>query len=192
MGETMPVLLLLLTVAGLVIFWIHRANSTVQAVRDLDKETRGVRRWARHTFGDLFGTPLSRVRDPRLAAVILMIQLVRTGSPVTASERTQIFELMEDPLAVEDISRTFERAWGYTTARRPFSAAADELLPLLQRELSEREQIQLVAMLARVADAKGEASELQAEAITRLKKRLLGRRANEVAVSLEGGADLTG
>lgn len=176
----MPLLLLLAAIIGLVIFWTLRAHRTVKAVRELDQDTKGLQRRIKHTVEDVFGTPLGRVRDPRLAAVILMIQLVRTGSPVTAGEKTQIFELMEDPLGIKDVSGMFERAWHYTVPRRPFSNAADELLPLLQGQLSEREQLDLLDMLTRVANANGAAGELQTEAIVRLKKRLLGTRAASV------------
>ena len=131
-----------------------------------------LQRRAKGTLKGIFGTRLSRVRDVRLAATILMIQIVRTGSPVTAAEKTRILELMEDPLAIETISTTFERAWGYMQARGPFSLVMDELLPLLRDRLSGAERLQLVDMLTKVAGAHSAPSELQRAALVRLKRRL--------------------
>lgn len=169
----MPALLLLVAVLGGILFWVLRVHGTVRALSEVDRDTKGLQGRARSVLHDIFGTPLGRVRDVRLAATILMIQLVRTGSPVTAAEKTQILELMEDPLEIETISSMFERAWGYTQARRPFSLAADELLPLLREVLTEPERGQLVEMLNKVAGAHSSPSDLQREAVARLKRRLL-------------------
>ncbi len=182
----MPALLGLIAVAGAVLFWVLRAHNTVRAVKELNQDTKGLQRRVKHGVQDIFGTPLQRVRDPRLAAVILMIQLVRTGSPVTASEKTQIMELMEDPLKIEDISSMFERAWRYTEARMPFSVVSDQLQPLLQRSLTKEECGDMVDMLTKVANAYGSASELQKEGITRLKRRLVGPSAKAARRRAEG------
>ncbi|GEO98055.1 hypothetical protein [Methylobacterium haplocladii] len=50
---------------------------------------------------------------------------------------------------------------------------ADELLPLLRESLTESERRHLVDMLNRVAGAHSSPSELQREAVARLKRRLL-------------------
>ncbi len=168
----MPALVLVVAVLGGALFWILRAHGTVRQIREVDRDTKGLQRRAKSVLEDIIGTPLGRVRDVRLAATILMIQLGRTGSPVTAAEKTQILELMEDPLAIENVSAAFERAWDYTQARRPFSLVADELLPLVRESLNDAERGQLVEMLTKVAGAHSSPSELQREAIARLKRRL--------------------
>ncbi len=168
----MPVLLGLMTIFGVVLYWIYRVNSAVDTVNDLDGKTQGLQRHARNIGLDLFGTRLQRVRDPRLAATILMIQLVRTGA-VTAAERTTIMELMERDLNIAKIQATYVRAWGYTEQNRVFSPIANELVPLLRDKLTIAERGQLIDMLTMVANAYSEASELQVEAIARLKRRLL-------------------
>ncbi|GJD94397.1 TerB family tellurite resistance protein [Methylobacterium iners] len=167
------VIIALLGIIGGIVFWIIRAHSAAQALGEVNRDTKGLQRRAKSALQDIIGTPLRGVRDVRLAAVILMIQLVRTGSPVTAAEKTQILEFMEDPLEVEAISTMFERAWGYTEPRRPFSLVADELLPLLRDQLTEPERLQFVEMLSKVASAHSAPSELQREAIVRLRRRLL-------------------
>jgi uncharacterized tellurite resistance protein B-like protein len=175
----MPILFALVGMIAAVLFCILRAHRTVKGLQPVDRDTKGLQRGAVSTFEGIVGTPLQRVRDPRLAAVILMIQLVRTGSPLTASERSRILEFMETPLAVDRISATFEKAWVYTQARLPFSRVADALIPLLREALTAAERAELVAMLTQVAGAHSPPSELQRKGIARLKRRLLS---GEVAV----------
>lgn len=170
----MPALILIAAVISGVLFWLLRAHYTVKQLKEVDQDTKGLQRRARSVFESIVGTPLQRVNDVRLAAVILMIQIVRTGSPVTASEKTRILELMENPLEIPSISATFERAWRYTQERRPFSLVADPLLPLFREKLTEAERMQLVDMLTKVASAYSAPSELQREALVRLKRRLAG------------------
>lgn len=170
----MPVMLALVAIVGGLLYWVLRVHGTAQRLQEVDRDTKGLQRRAKSVLADIVGTPLKRVRDVRLAAVILMIQLVRTGSPVTATEKTQILEFMERPLEVENISAMFERAWGYTQERRPFLVVAEELVPLLRAQLTEDERRQFIDMLTRVATAHSPASELQREALVRLRRRLLG------------------
>ncbi|MGH1589135.1 TerB family tellurite resistance protein [Methylobacterium phyllosphaerae] len=169
----MPILLGLIAMFIGGLFWVLRVHGTVRGLQAVDRDTKGLQRRALSTFEGLVGTPLERVRDPRLAAVILMIQIVRTGSPLTASEKTRILEYMETPLEVDRISATFERAWGYMQARLPFSRVADALVPLLRDALTLPERTALIAMLSQVAGAHSPPSELQREGIARLKRRLL-------------------
>jgi len=177
----MPVLLWLVVIAFGVSYWIIRANSTVRAAKNLNRDTKGLQRRVKHGLQDAIGTPLQRVRDPRLAAVILMIQMVRTAGPVTATEKTRIVELMDHPLQIENISDMFEKAWAYTEPRRPFSTAADQLMPLLRKSLDDDECMELLDMLRQVAGTDNEPSELQLEAIVRLKRRLLGSKVRVVS-----------
>ncbi len=153
-------------------FLIRRLHGSVRTVKQFGEETQELQ----HTAGSLgfmlFGSHLARVSDPRLAATILMLQLVRSGSHVTAAEKTQIMELMDTPLGISNVETIFTRAWGYTDARRAFSPVADELVPMLRRRLGSDEAEQLVEMLLSVANAYGEASELQLAGIARLRRRL--------------------
>ncbi|WP_029006356.1 TerB family tellurite resistance protein [Azorhizobium doebereinerae] len=169
----MPILFGLIGLLAAGMFWIVYMHRTVKGLQDVDRDTKGAQRRALSAIRNIVGTPLERVRDPRLAAVILMIQLVRTGSPVTASEKTKILEFMEDPLGLEAISAAFEQAWGYTQPRYPFSQVADVLTPLLRQKLTPEERTDLIAMLNQVASAHSAPSELQSEGIVRLKKRLM-------------------
>ena len=169
----MPELVVLLAIIGGIFYWIWRVNYAVKTVKELHSDTKGLRRRARSTATRLIGTKLQRVQDPRVAATILMLQLVRTGAPVTATEKTQIMELMENPLQIANIETIFVRAWRYTEQNRAFSPIADELVPMLRRKLTPDERMQLIEMLRKVANAYSEASELQVEAMNRLKRRLM-------------------
>ncbi|MBX9934089.1 MAG: TerB family tellurite resistance protein [Methylobacterium sp.] len=169
----MVIILGVLGMVAAVLFFVIRAHGTVQSLREVDRDTKGLQARAKSTLQDIIGTPLRRVRDVRLAAVILMIQLVRTGSPITAAEKASILSFMEDPLEIEQVTAFYDRAWGYTEHRRPFSLVADELLPLLREKLTEPERLHLVEMLSAVASAHSPASDLQGEALVRLKRRLI-------------------
>ena len=159
-----------LTLGALI--WVIRVYWAAKALKQPNQDAKGLQRRVAERFQDSFGTPLSRVSDPPLAAVILMIQLVRTGSPVLAREKDRILALMEGPLAIRDAAATFEHAWGYTAPRAIFSAVADELTPMLREKLDETERLELIEMLTQVAEAYNGASDLQIEAIARLKSRL--------------------
>lgn len=184
----MAIILALAGIVAAIIYFVIRANSTAQALREVDRDTKGLQHRAKATLRGIVGTPLSRVRDVRLAAVILMIQLVRTGSPVTATEKAQIEDFMRNPLEIEGVAAFYEKAWGYTEHRRPFSLVADELLLLLRDALTEPERLRLVEMLDAVAGAHAPPSELQREAMVRLKRRLVSSIAL-VKTNRSGGVD---
>lgn len=171
----------LIVIGGGVLVWIVRAK------RGPGREVEDLRRRNESPLAHLVGVPVGRLRDVRLAAVILMLQLVRTGSPVTAAEKTKILEFMEDPLRVEAASAMFEVAWGYTQARRPFAQLADALLPLLRERLTLDERLQLVDMLNSVASAHSATGELQRKAIAGLRRQLVvaspALRANRTGAS---------
>ncbi len=168
----MPLLTVLLLICG-VLYWIWHSKNGVQ------RRTSGPD-GDRAAF-NLFGNRLERVADPRLAATILMLQLVRTGAPITAAEKTTIMELMEDPLGIANIEAIFVRAWSYTDGGRVFTPIADDLVPMLRRKLTQQERLDLVEMLRKVAGAYGEPSDLQLEAINRLKRRLTIAESSRVA-----------
>ena len=155
-----------------ILYFLIRARYAVREVRELDRDTKMLQHRARNGIERLIGSPLSRIRDPRLAATILMIQLVRTGSPITAAERSTIHANMRDRMQVEDTEAMFRRAFGYTRERAFFSIFAEELGPLLRSKLDAQERADLLDMLSEVASAYGEASKLQAGSLVRMRKIL--------------------
>src|ERR1700709_2757969 len=107
----MPILLGLVAFIGIILMALYRINNAIDSARELDGKTQGLQRAARNAGRTIFGTRLQRVTDPRLAATILMLQLVRTGAPVTAAEKTRIMEIMETELHVGKVEAMFVRAW---------------------------------------------------------------------------------
>ncbi len=167
------------------LYWLLRPKKTARPAQMLADRTIGAPRPLNEGVsgpdsGALSRRSLNQVQDVRLAAVILMIQLVRTGASLTAAEKSAIFELMAHPLEVEDRQAMFEQAWQMTDRGRVFSPVADELVPLLIDRLTPDERLEFIDMLSRVANAYGEASDLQPEAIVRLKRRLAGTQASNL------------
>ncbi len=169
----MPEIVGLVAILSAVLYWIWRANYAVQTIKTLDRDTKGLQRQARWTGRAVLGTAIERIQDPRLAATILMIQLVRSNSRITAAEKTQIMELMEDPLRVANIERIFVRGWGYTEQNHAFSRIAEDLTPMLRRKLDRDERRQLIGMLTKVAGAYSEPSDLQTESLDRFNRHLM-------------------
>ncbi|MBA8900262.1 MULTISPECIES: TerB family tellurite resistance protein [unclassified Phyllobacterium] len=169
----MHIIIAVLGAAALIFYWILRAQSAARAVRELDRDTRGLRSKAKYRFEGLIGSRYRRIRDPRLAATVLMIQLVRTGTPLTMDEKLKIIELISGPLQIDDPDAMFKRAWQYTKQRGFFSPMADEMVPMLRDRLTMDERFQLIDMLRQTASAYGEASELQTGMISRLKRQLV-------------------
>jgi uncharacterized tellurite resistance protein B-like protein len=115
---------------------------------------------------------LTQIDDARFAAAILMLQIVRTGSPVTCAERARILRFLADPLHVADPVAMLDMAMDYAGARRPFHLTAEAVLPLLRRRLTGEERGALVAMLNAVAGAYSPPSDLQRAAIARFREGL--------------------
>lgn len=63
----MPVLLGVIGLVLAAMFWIIRAHGTGKRLQEVDCDTKGVQRRALSMLYDIVGTPLERVRDPRLA-----------------------------------------------------------------------------------------------------------------------------
>lgn len=169
----MHIVVAILSGIATIFYLIFRAHSTARFVRELDRDTHGLKSRARRALEGLIGSRYSRIRDPRLAATILMIQLVRTGTPLTAAERLQIMALIREPMQVDDPERMFRKAWRYTKRRGSFTSIATDMMPMLRARLSVDERFQLIGMLRQTASAYGGESELQALMIARLQRQLM-------------------
>jgi hypothetical protein len=74
-----PTLPGLIALSVAIFYWICWANSAVKAAKEPNYETKGLQRRVKHGLLNIVSTPLQRVCDVRLAALTLMIQLVRTA-----------------------------------------------------------------------------------------------------------------
>jgi uncharacterized tellurite resistance protein B-like protein len=124
-------------------------------------------------FEGFIGSRHRRIRDPQLAATVLMIQLVRTGAPLTNDERLKIIALIREPMQVDDPERMFRKAWRYTKRRGSFPSIARDMMPMLRARLSVDERFQLIGMLRQTASAYGGESELQTAMIAHLQRQLM-------------------
>ncbi|CAO4177861.1 tellurite resistance TerB family protein [Methylorubrum populi] len=169
----MPFLLLVAVLIVGVLLWRLKNHYVIVRRTKFERNREGVERRSGSSLERFLATPLPYVSDVRLAAVILMIQIVRTGNPLTVSEKSRILAFMEHPLEMTSLASAFEEAWRYTEARRPFLLTAEPLLPLFREQLTEAERVEFVGMLTSVASAHSEISELQRVALTRFRHRLL-------------------
>ena len=151
--------------------WALRRNSPRPDMRQLDRALGGVPAPRKPPAAPELPS-LAGVRDVRLAAAILMVQLVRTGNVVTEQERSCILGFLQEPLRAPDPAALYKQALQLTVPRLPLRVGADALLPLLRRKLDLEERMEFVEMLDAVANAYVEASDLQIEEIAQLKARL--------------------
>ena len=115
---------------------------------------------------------LRQIDDTRFAVAILMLQIVRTGSPVTGAERARMLQFLADPLQVGDPAAMLDKAMGQAAVRRAFHLTAGAVLPLLRRRLTRDEQEALLAMLNAVAGVHNPPSARQGAALARFRADL--------------------
>ena len=167
-------LIALLAMLAGIIFWVWRRRYAATGIKDVHQDTNAPRRRARDAADAVLGTRLRRrIEDPAFAATVLMLQLLRGGSHVTAAEKKRVIGFMEEPLRIADVEATYANAWALTDPTRALGPVADDLVPVLRRTLERREQLDLVDMLKAVANAYGEASAAQSEAIDQFRRRLM-------------------
>lgn len=169
----MLIVIAILSGIAVIFYWMFRLQSAARSVRELDRDTRHLRNRGKRVFEGFIGSSHRRIRDPRLAATVLMIQLVRTGAPLTYDERLKIMALVRGPMQIDDPEPMFRKAWRYTKRRGSFPSIATDVVPMLRARLSVDERFQLIGMLRQTASAYGEESELQAEMIARLQRQLM-------------------
>lgn len=177
----MHIVLGILAAVGVIAFWIMRANQAAQASRELGEAvgdaSGAVRRffWRRRTQVD----PIKQIEDPRLAATAMMCALAQSDSLLTDRERQVILEQMAHYLEVggQAAEEMFAEARWLTKEMRDLDTFLRRLAAPVNQLCSAEEKAQLLEMLSAVADAEGVVSELQQEAIRRLRDSLaLSRR----------------
>jgi uncharacterized tellurite resistance protein B-like protein len=164
----MPIIALVLSgLAFWLLYWFFRLDgfSKVQAVFSRrSQEARLVIARERERLA-----PLTAVDDPRDAATILMLLLVRSSGDPT---REQIAAIETTVRAVfgfdRELTEHMTQARFIASRADSFEQAAGQFSNLLNKRLNVTEKHQLVAMLEEVA----EPTEAQTEAILMLKRRL--------------------
>jgi uncharacterized tellurite resistance protein B-like protein len=164
----MPIIALVLsTLAIWLIYWFVRMGGVDHVmgmfVKRSEEARRIVSREAERT------APLRAVDDPRDAATILMLVLVRTGGDPTREQITAIETAVRAVFGLDrEMTEHMTQARFIASRADNFEHAAGFFADLIKKRLTVTEKHQLIAMLEEVA----EPTEAQTESIEGLKRRI--------------------
>jgi uncharacterized tellurite resistance protein B-like protein len=116
---------------------------------------------------------ISAIDDPRIAAVVMAVAVASCEGDMTAEQDATLTEAMADILRIDNPveEMTFAK-WAVRDIADPNNISM-RLSRLWTGSLDMNERQQFVDIVTRVAEAGGELSHLQTEAIGRLKTRLV-------------------
>ena len=172
----MHIFLAIATVLGLIAYFIIRANQVNKAGRELletASEVKGfVRRssWRRKTEAD----PTRNVEDPCLAATVMMCAVANSDGVMTERELDTIRDLMERhfQMARDDCEVMLGEARWMAQEAKDLSSFLQRLSRPVSDCCNERERADLIAMLEAVDRVEGGGSEIVADALANLQRRL--------------------
>ncbi len=152
-------------------FVIRNASDAVGEIANAAGKARGAYR--RNQFRKKAdASTINAIDDPRLAAVVMAVAVASCEGDMSAEQDAVLREAMTDILGidepVEDL--TFAK-WAVRENTDPNNISM-RLSRLWTGSLDMSERLQFVDMVTRVAQAGGEVSHVQTEAIGRLKTRL--------------------
>ena len=164
----MPIIALILSgLAFWLLYWFFRLDgfSKVQAIFSRrSQEARLIIARERERTA-----PLTAVDDPRDAATILMLLIVRTGGDPTREQIAAIETTVRAVFGIDrELTEHMTQARFIASRADGFEQAAGLFSNLLNKRLNVTEKHQLIAMLEEVA----EPTEAQTESIAALKRRL--------------------
>src|SRR5262245_13833348 len=166
----MPLIILILTVLAILALWVAFWFIRLGGIQHFQhKKAQQQEKAAREAVRERMRTAhLRTVNDPREAAAILMLLLVREQGDPT---REQIW-LIEDKLRslgiTDDLTERMAQARFIARQTESFRLAARTFATMLRTRLTDDERRQLVAMLEEVARHDG-SSESQTDAIAAFK-----------------------
>jgi len=172
----MHILVGLVSALGLIAYFVIRANQVNQAGRELldaASEAKGyVRRslWRRRTKVDL----TRNIEDPRLAAAVMMCAVANADGDITEREMTAILELMEEnfQIARGDCVEMLSEARWLAKEAKDLSAFLQRLSRPVAACCSHQELEDLFQMLEAVDRVEGGGSQIVADAVANLQRRL--------------------
>ena len=164
----MPIIALILSgLAFWILYWFFRLDgfSKVQAIfSKRSQEARLIIARERERLA-----PLTAVDDPRDAATILMLLLVRSGGDPTREQIAAIENAVRAVFGFDrELTEHMTQARFIASRADGFEQAAGLFSNLLNKRLDVTEKHQLIAMLEEVA----EPTEAQTESIEMLRRRL--------------------
>ena len=167
------VLTLLGVVGAFSYYWsvIRKAGDAVGEIADAAGRARGAYR--RNQFRKKAdAATISAIDDPRTAAVVMAVAVASSEGDMTAEQDEALTDAMTNMLNVSDPveEMTFAK-WAVREVSDPNNISM-RLHRLWTSSLDMQERQELVDMVRRVAGAGGELSNVQIEAVDRLKTRL--------------------
>jgi uncharacterized tellurite resistance protein B-like protein len=172
----MHIVLGILSAVGFLAYLLYRANQAAevgQALGDAASDGKSLIRrffWRRRTVVD----PVRAIDDPRLAASVMMYVIGRCDGDITETEKTVILTQMRDVLELSEPEAKEMQAqarWLTTDARDETTFLRRASRSILAH-CDDREKRQLIDMLRTVAEIDDGASDVQEDAIRRLRHDL--------------------
>lgn len=171
-----------LALVGGVIFFLYRVFWTVQTGRDVIQEGKELahdtKAFARRTAWNRKRNfnPIDELQDPREVATVLMVETAKYGGEMTATEKAKILAKMSDHFALSshDAEHMMANVSYLTRSVPDIENVLVKLMRPLHEKLSEREKVELVAMLRDIASTDGAANDYQTRFINIINGKLLG------------------
>ena len=172
----MAILIELLGLIGGLAFLLWRIKMASDAAKDIAETAQGAknymrrRRWEKRAMAD----PIKDMDDPREAAATMMTALASYDGVMSEREENVILQEMKKHFGADDHMAAELLAHGRWLSKDAgdLNAFLSRLMPPLVRHLGPKEKHDLLGMLNNVANANGEASDLEKDAILFIKRHL--------------------
>lgn len=172
----MHILLGILAALGAIAWFVIRANQVNRAGRELMETASDAKslvrrsRWKSKGKGDL----ITDIADPRLAATVMMTMVAKSDGDVTERQRDAIQAQMQAGLGLEPqaASEMLAEARWRTNDLNDVGTVLRRAAAPIEANCTASERQELLDMLMVVATVEGEVSDLQANAIDGLKRKL--------------------
>ncbi len=172
----MAILLMLVGLAGTlgVILWrVHLAAEATKGLTDTAKDVHGLFRgwsWRRKLAKD----PLDLIREPREAAVAMMVAVAQSDGPMTERERRAILSeiVQRFEASAKQADELLAHGRWLTREVRDVDRCFRKLAPLLTKSCHPDQLRDLVEMLDKVSSSDGESGDTERDALTRLNRTL--------------------
>ena len=172
----MAILIELLGLIGGLGFLLWRIKMASDAAKDIAETAQGAknymrrRRWEKRAKAD----PIKDMDDPREAAATMMAALASYDGVMSEREEEAILHEIKTHFGASDNMAAELLAHGRWLSKDAgdLNAFFSRLMPPIVRHLGSKEKHELLSMLNNVANANGEASDLEKDAILFVKRHL--------------------
>ena len=155
---------------------LWRIKMASDAAKDIAETAQGAknyfrrRRWEKRATAD----PIKDMEDPREAAATMMVALASYDKAISEREEHTIIEEIKTNFQADDNLAAELLAHGRWLSKDvgDLNSFLSRLMPPIMRHLGPREKHDLLKMLENVANANGEASDLDKDAIQFVKRHM--------------------